>query len=458
MTVLSAKRNTFLLTAALSAALLVAGQSAAYASPASPAAAPTADKEISSAEYAAFLKDKFGVTLPANVTRGEFFADLVRSTSLAPTDEAVSFKDLSATSPYYDAAKALYQNGVLASDTVNAAKPLGAANAVQTAVRAAGLKELAYSYPRAKAEKAVAKLPVKASALDLKTVQELAVAVDTGLLPADYYNQLQPNAAVTADLANLLIGKTLVFKGQFKHYIGYVGDADIYTKLTDAYNESAIIKSDELQKIVDTALEKGLVTGYNLKDSHFEPNFVESLSLVYGHSDLHHALQLIGLLRSEGLDAKVQFEPKTSAFVYLKEWGEPGVSEQYEVKQIANGNYIEYAKEFDIAFEFATAADKARFNAVVNAYAKKNEENQQGLIAGSWWQPLYYSLTPLPEYKEITNNKIAIGRYYAQSFSLKEQSQAVIDGFKQVDPSVKVESYDFWTDVPFFNYLNGEPL
>src|SRR5262249_40539565 len=122
-------------------------------------------------------------------------------------------------SPYYDAAKALYQNGVLSSDTVNAAKPLGAANAVQAAVRAAGLKELAYTYPRAKAEQAVAKLPLKASALDLKTVQELAAAVDTGLLPADYYDQLQPNAAVTTDLANLLIGKTLVFKGQYKHYL-----------------------------------------------------------------------------------------------------------------------------------------------------------------------------------------------------------------------------------------------
>jgi hypothetical protein len=71
---------------------------------------------------------------------------------------------------------------------------------------------------------------------------------------------------------------------------------------------------------------------------------------------------------------------------------------------------------------------------------------------------LYYSLTSLSDYKVITNNKIQIGRYYAQSFSLKEQSQAVIDGFKQVDPSVIVEHYDFWTDVPFYNYLNGESL
>ncbi|MFC4811778.1 hypothetical protein [Paenibacillus sp. GCM10023250] len=470
MTVTYSTRTRALLASALAATLLAGSPAAAFAAApaAEPAAvpiatpiaapAPAAAKEIAASEYAAFLKDKFGITLSAGMSRGEFFLDLARAARLAPAEDAVAFKDLPADSPYYDAARALFQTGVLATDTVNASNTLIAVHAVQAAVRAAGLKELAYTYPKAKAEAAVAKLPIRAASLDAKTVQELAAAIDTGLLPAAYYGQLKPGAAVSADLANVLIGKVLVFKGQYKHYIGCVSDPDIYAQLSDAYAESAIIQDEQLQKVVDTALEQGLVTGYNLKDSRFEPNFVESLTLVYGHSDLNHALQLIGLLRGEGIDAKVQFEPKTSAFVYLKEWGEPRVSEQYEVKQIANGNYIEYAKEYDIAFEFAAAADKNRFNGIISAYAKKNEENQTGLIAGSWWQPLYYSLTPLADYKEITNNKIQLGRYYAQSFSLKEQSKAVVDGFKQVDPAVKVETYDFWTDVPFYNYLNGESL
>ncbi|MBM7566281.1 S-layer homology domain-containing protein [Paenibacillus sacheonensis] len=463
MSILLSVRSKVLLTAALSAALLGSAQSAAYASPAATSASVLADAsvsglEITSAEYAAFLQDKFGFAFSANVTRGEFFSDAVRSLQLAKADKPVTFKDLNASSPYYDAAAALYQNGLLSTDAPNASAPLKAVHAVQLALRLAGLQELASTYPEAKAEQAIAKLPVKLSSLNLQTKQELAAAVDTGVLPASYYNQLQPNAPVTADLANLLIGKALVFKGQYKHYIGNVGDSDIYAKLTDAYNGSVIIKDDQLQKIVDAALEQGLVTGYNLKDSRYEPNFIESLSLVYGHSDLRHAVQLIGLLRSEGIEAKVQFEPKTSAFVYLKEWGEPGVSDQYEVRQIANGNYIEYAKEYDIAFEFANAADKQRFDAIIGAYAKKNKDDQPGLIASSWWQPLYYSLTPLAGYKEITNNKIQLGRYYAQSFSLKEQSKAVVDGFKHVDPAVDVQSYDFWTDVPFYNYLNGESL
>ncbi|SDW07853.1 hypothetical protein [Paenibacillus sp. CF384] len=465
MSIRTSVRNRVLLTAALSATLLAYAQPSAFASPATTVNSPTAitsqsvsAKEISSSEYAAFLKDKFGLTLPENVSRGEFFVDVVRLLDLSPADKPVTFNDLNTSSPYYNAAAALHQNGLLSSDTANASAQLKAVNAVQLALRLAGFKELAYTYSEAKAEKAIAKLPIKLSSLNKQTKQELAAAIDTGLLPASYFNQIAPNAPVSADLANLLIGKTLVLKGQYKHYLGYVGDSDIYTKLADAYHGSVIIKDDKLQTIVDTALEQGLVTGYNLKDSQYDSNFIESLKLVYGHSDLQHALQLIGLLRSEGLEAKVQFEPKTSAFVYLKEWGEPGVSDQYEVRQISNGNYIEYAKEYDISFEFEKAADKQRFNAIISAYAKKNEENQLGLLVSSWWQPLYYSLTPLADYKEITNNKIQLGRYYAQSFSLKEQSKATIDGFKHVDPSVNVQSYDFWTDIPFFNYLNGEPL
>lgn len=455
VTSLFSKRNKLLLAAALTVSLLFAGQPAASVSAAS---APAATHEIASSEYAAFLRDKFNLAFSKQITRGEFILGLAGSTQLQPTDESATFKDLPSTSPYYEAAKALYQNGVLASDTVNASAPLSAVNAVQFAVRASGLKELAYTYPQAKAEQAVSKLQLKKNSLNLQTLQELAAAVDTGLLPSSYYGQVKSGVSATADLANLLVGKVLVTRGQYKHYIGYASDSDIFAKLTDAYETSDIIQFDKLLKIVDAALEQGLVTGYNLKDSRYDPNFVESLSLVYGHSDLKHALQLIGLLRSEGIDAKVQFEPKTSAFVYLKEWGDPGVSDLYVVRQIANGNYIEYAKEYDISFEFNNAADKQCFNGIVQAYAKKNRDNQPGLIAGSWWQPLYYSLTSLPDYKIITNNKIAIDHYYAQSFSLKEQSQAVTNGFKQVDPSVTVENYDFWVDVPFYNYLNGESL
>ncbi|WP_239613750.1 hypothetical protein [Cohnella mopanensis] len=382
-------------------------------------------------EYAVFLKEKYNITIGNSVTKGQYAAAV--NTILA-------------------------SSAVEVSTTGKSNVRLKSVEAVQLALKAADLEELAYTYPADKTKKSLAKLKLnwKSDAYGSKKAQALAAAVDTGLLPSDYYGEIKNDGAASSALSTILLGKVLETKGQYKHYIGKSSDSDIYAKLFDAYRTSDIIQAPELRNVVDEALKENLVTGYNLKDSRYDANFIDSLSLVYGHSDFKHALQLIGLLRSEKIDAKVQFEPKTSAFIYLKEWGDPGVSDLYEVVQIENGNYIEYAKEYDLAFEFATIADKARFDQIVLKFAKKNKDNQPGLIYGSWWQPLYFSLTELKNYKKITNNKIEKGHYYAQSFSLKEKSAEVTAGFKKLDPKAKLIQYDFWVDGPFFNYLNGE--
>lgn len=462
-------RNLLLLALAVSA---TAGSSQALAAPVSSAAsvAPAASaalaatagsshapREVSTTEYALFLKEKYAIDLPSAVSKGAYLAAVADALSARPDDQPYAFADLKPGDAYYADAAALQALGIITSSTVGADKPLSAVGAVQLAVKAAGLQELAYTYPAAKTEAALAKVKLKPAVLGTAgAAQELAAAIDTGLLPPSYYGEIKLGGKTSRELALTLIGQTLSFRGQYKHYLGYASDADIYAKVQDAFAQSDIIQSPELQAVVDTALERDIVTGYNLKDSRYEANFVDALSLVYGHSDLRHGLQLIGLLRSEGIDAKIQFEPKTSAFIYLKEWGEPGVSDLYTVKQIANGNYIEYAKEYDLAFEFASPGDKARFDGIVQTYAKKNEDNQTGLLYGSWWQPLYYSRTELPGYKVISNNKIARGHYYAQSFSLTSESAKVAQGFREIDPSVVVDSYEFWADVPFYNYLNGE--
>ncbi|BFT70926.1 hypothetical protein [Paenibacillus sp. P36] len=203
-------------------------------------------------------------------------------------------------------------------------------------------------------------------------------------------------------------------------------------------------------------MKKNLITGYNLKDSRFDANFDPKQSLTYGHSDIKHAIQLIGLLRSENIQAKVQLEPKTSAFIYLKEWGEPTQTEDYQVVQIENGNFIAYAKEYDIEFEFDSAEQKNKFQQIILQYAKKNSNDQTGLIYSSWWQPLYYSLSELKDYKVIANNKVSKGHYYAQSFSLSDKSEEVVAGLKKINPGLNVDSYKFWVDEPFYNYLLGD--
>ncbi|MGO0060030.1 hypothetical protein ACTID9_08490 [Brevibacillus fluminis] len=420
------------MSTALASAILLSSLGTGTSAFAQTTVAPTAAAAVTPAaveNYAAYLKENYDIQFSASLTKASYIDALAKALKIEKT--------------------------ALSSDT-KADSALTAADAVSLAVRAAGLKELAYSYPQEKVAKSLAKANVNGQALAPAAAQEIAAAIDTNLVPASYYGLLADKKPATAELASTLIGKALSFTGAYKHYLGYVSDSDIYGKVYQAWTASSLIDAPELRKVVDQAVKQSLVTGYNLKDSRFNANFDPARSLTYGHSDITHAIQLIGLLKSEGLDAKVQFEPKTSAFLYLKEWGEPTQTPDYKVVQIENGNYIAYSKEYDLSFEFATAADKEAFDAVINKFAKKNEENPKGLIYASWWQPLYYSANELKGYQKITNNYIAKDHYIAQSFSLNDKAADVAAGFKKIDPSVSVTSYQFWVDQPFFNYLNGE--
>ncbi|MFB5763366.1 hypothetical protein [Paenibacillus medicaginis] len=330
-------------------------------------------------------------------------------------------------------------------------------NAVSLAIKAAGLKELVDTYSPEKAAASLKKAGIQdVNELGADATRELAAAVDTGLLPAGAAKSFKTDRQADNVFAADLLAGVLSFHGDYKSYIGNVRDDDIFAKLNDAYDTQELVLAPELQKIFDEGLKQGLFTGYNIKDKRYEAHFDPVLSLIYGHSDLKHAIQLIGLLRSEGMQAKVQLEPKTSAFVYLQEWGTPQQSDDYKVVQIENGNYIAYAKEYDLALEFESAADKEQFDSLVNQYAKKDSEDEAGLIAASWWQPLYYSLPAINNYMEISNNRIDSGNYYAQSFSLKEDTASIAEGLKKLAPEAEVQTYDFWVDAPFYRYLNGE--
>lgn len=447
------------IASSLSAAVLFAVISGGGTAFADTGAAVKRSTAASVAEYAQYLKRNGNVSFDDSISRGEFIQAVAEALHLEPSGKGGKPADLGADSPYYKAALALLEQGILTQAQIRAQAPLLEADAVYIAVKAAELNELAYTYPQDKIKAALSRLHIELDqlpGLTLQASQELAAAVDTGLLPSEAFASFQHDRVATADFATLLLGQVVSAKGLYKNYIGSVSDSDIFRNVVQAWKTQDIIKADDLQKTVNEALKQNLVTGYNLKDTRFNANFDPALSLTYGHSDITHALQLIGLLRSEGIDAKVQLEPKTSAFIYLKEWGEPVQTADYQVVQIENGNYIAYAKEYDIAFEFASAEQKAKFQDIILKYAKKNSEDAKGLIYGSWWQPLYYSLTEIQDYKEISNNFIAKGNYIAQSFSLNDKTAAIADGIKKIDKDAEVTSYRFWADEPFYNYLLGE--
>ncbi|WP_139992447.1 hypothetical protein [Paenibacillus paridis] len=449
---------TKLLAALLLSFSVLFTQSTAFAATAVTTAAVTAttSQEDGVPQYKQFLKEKFDVSLSGTVTKGDFIKAVADALGYKASGKEVVFSDLKSGDELFASAAALYEKGILSGPSIQGEQVLTTSVAVAIAVRAADLKELAYTYPAAKVNKALAKLNVASSVLGTKGAQEVAVAVDNGLLTSDLYASFKPKAAASDQLIHTLLGKVLITKGLYKQYLGYINDADIFAKLSTAYETSDIINAPKLQELVNTALKQDLITGYNIKDSRFNANFIDELSLIYGHSNFKHAIQLIGLLRSEGINAKVQFEPKTSAFIFLAEWGTPGPN----VVKIENGNYINYDKEYDLEFEFANASDKAAFNDIINKYAKKNEDGQTGLIASSWWQPLYYSQTKLADYEIITNNFITDpdSPYTVNPFSLNENSEKVVAGLKAIDPNATITPTQFWVDKPFFRYLHGESL
>lgn len=425
-----------------------------------PGAQAATTEPNSAQEYAIFLEEKHGIAIESSITKGEFIQAVATVLDLQAPEAEVSFSDLAADHPTYEGAAALYANGLLTGTIVQADEPLQPWVAALIALRASNLQELAYTYPQDKIDAALGNLGVAADSYNQSTAAELAAAVDTGLIPAEYYAEFAENQAASHELVNVLLGKVLSFNGDYKQYIGYVSDDDIYSKFITAFETSNIIEIPTLQPFVDDALKQDVITGYNLKDDRFDANFVSDLTITYGHSNVQHAIQLLGLLRSEGIDAKVQFEPKTSAYVHRQEWGEPYVDENSRAVLTESGNYIHSSKEYDLVLEFFNKEDKESFESIIVQYAKKNEDDQPGLLAGSWWQPLFFTLVEPAEegYKLIANNKIEDGYYYAQTFSLVEDTESIAAGFAVIDPEVEVESYTFWANGAFYNYLKGEGL
>lgn len=320
------------------------------------------------------------------------------------------------------------------------------------------LDELALTYPEAKIEAALAGVDGLPADLPTHQQQILATALDSGLIDESFVSTFDLSAPVSADSAYYLLGQTLELTGQYKHYIGSVSDADIFNKLVYTWESFDQVFAPDLQQPANQLIRDGVITGYNLKRTSLNAGFDPELSLVYGHADIDHARQLITLLRSEGLDAKIQLEPKTSAFLYLAEWGEPGASPEFQVERLDDGNYIAYAKEYDLALEFDTQEARDQFDTVINTYAKKDADDEPGLIFGAWRQPLYSALVEVLDYVEVKNNVVYIGDFYLQSFSLNENSEAIVNSFTENYGDGEVKVWDLWVNQAFHRYLLGEPL
>lgn len=334
-------------------------------------------------------------------------------------------------------------------------------SAVKAAMKAANFEELVLSYPENKVTDSLKSHGIKES-ISADYSAYLACAIDTGILTKEEGKIASKNKSISKSSVDSLLMKIATHNGDTRNYLASSNDPEIYAKLDHAWNSFLLFDDASLSEIGKMAVQNKIVTGFNIKNEAYNANFLPELTLQYGHSDIKHAHQLIGLLNSEGIEAKVQLEPKVSIYEYLLEWGPiPESTPTYEVKKFSDDLYLTYAVEYDLQLEFSNQEDMDRFNDVVGAYAKKYEGNEEakGLIYGSWWQPLY-STKRLDMPKELYNNigdlVIANGMYSLHTFYLPEDKDAVVNQLQEVAGDLTVKTEDRVVNKAFYHYLTGE--
>lgn len=326
--------------------------------------------------------------------------------------------------------------------------------AVLHALYYADLDGLAPVLPPDTVEALIAEVPAAAD-LDSARQRELAAALASGLVDPAVLDATDLAAPVSDDLGAYLLTRALEINGGHRRYTGLVSDPDIYQRLTEVWESFDQVFAADLQAAAVELVRDGVITGYNLKRVSSIPNFDPELTIVYGHSNIAHARQLIALLRSLGIDARVQLEPKTSAYLSLAEWGgTPGDTPEDQADILDDGNWITYAKEYDLTFEFFSTADRDRFDEIIRTYAQRSESNTVWL-EGSFRVPLYWGRTDLGAgYQQVYNHVVWQDQFYLQSFSVIDNADEVAAAFAATFPEALHEIWtDPWVNDSFYDYL-----
>ena len=328
---------------------------------------------------------------------------------------------------------------------------------IKAGIQLAGLDELAQSYLNEAAPDKAAK-----------------VLEERGILTEEEY---MPYVACAADLdlyakdrpfdVKLFLYRCMEIAGKGRHYIGRITDDDLMEEMHMMLDSMSIFENWELEDVGTKLVLDGIVTGYGLKYAGYEAHFLDPYTIKYSHSDYQHAVQLAGLMRSEGMDGYIQLEPKVSVYEYLKEWGTPPApSPTYAVQETENGRFLCYSIEYDLMIEFDSAEDKEKFHGLIENYAKKYDDrvDEEGnvtakLLAESWWQPLYSSATPVKngEFQEMIDNVVydRTGKYSIHTFTLSEGTSAVTNKVAEIAPELGMSPFKIYVNPAFIRYVTG---
>ena len=309
----------------------------------------------------------------------------------------------------------------------------------QDAVAQLGFSELAATFSRDKAL-AISTLPNEGKL----SLPELQAAATLQLLGA-------PLAVSKSEIDHKALAEFIAnYNKPDPAYLGQLNEPSLYQRIESTWKTQPATKPSAFALELRQLVGQGIATGYNLVTTPW-PLFAADRHLIYGHSDIDHAQQLLALLASEGLSARVGFSRKTSAFLYRDDWGTLSQS----LIDLGDQRRLVEASEYDLHFEFPAATDKAKFVAAIDRYAKKDSANQTGLIRSAWWQPFYRSKTAADGFAGATQIAVSNGQETALLLALPNQAPALVKAIQQINPAWTVASEAIWVNLAFHRYLQG---
>ena len=325
-------------------------------------------------------------------------------------------------------------------------------------IRLAGLEELALSYENEAApDKAKTVLAEYPKSVPEEYAPYVACALDLRLIHPD--EEMDPET---------FLYRCIEIAGNGRHYLGRIRDDDILSVMRTTLSGFSLFDEAILTDLGKEIVFSGAASGYSLKNTAYAAHFLADNTIKYGHEGIQHLIQLVGLLKSEGYDGYVQIEPKVSVYEYLLDWGTPNdPTPTYEVRQESENRYLCYAMEYELVIEFDTKEGKEAFHELIESYAKKYDDrvDQNGkatakLLAGSWWQPLYSSISEMEneEYGTAVENIFydKNGEYYISSITLPGENEALKQKVAELAPELEPNEVTLYVNPAFVRYLIGE--
>lgn len=312
----------------------------------------------------------------------------------------------------------------------------------QESVNKLEMTELSNTYSKEKIERSL-KGYKKLKKEKLEELASKAVLVDLQAITVDDLNY---SKNINLKLENYISN----FKDISENSLGNISDKNIIERINRKYSTFKVIEKNSLIDSLNIALAKKLTTGYNIKIKSTYANFNPELSLSYGHNGIKHANQLIALMKSEGLDAKVQIEPKTSAYLHMPDWGEPATPNIV----MEDGQIVITPLEYDLQFEFKDKADKMKFIQLIDKYVKKNEVDEENLIYDAWWQP-FLQTEKIDGFEKLIVNIASEGEYEAYVLTLPEKSDALIKELAK-NKNLKLKTKEVYVNPSFYRFMLGE--